>query len=139
MCNCTGTGYRGLHCEIDINECIVGSHKCKNGTCVNTQGAYRCDCFNFYNGTFCDNNTESAIAEPKKQASEDAEVFTTKFWWVIFIGLLLSLVCIIALLLYQRKQTQQKEGVYLPGEEEIRMAKAWPALNLGLIDEESII
>jgi hypothetical protein len=139
MCNCTGTGYRGLHCETDINECILRTHKCKNGTCVNTQGTYKCDCFKFYNGTFCDNNTEIAKVQANKQASESTDFFLSKFWWVIVIGLLVALASTVVIFLYLRKEAHKQEGVYLPGEEEVRMAKVWPILNFGLIDEESII
>ncbi|KAB0800392.1 hypothetical protein PPYR_06132 [Photinus pyralis] len=42
-CNCTGTGYSGLLCELDIDECSEGN-MCGDGTCVNLPGLYTCVC-----------------------------------------------------------------------------------------------
>lgn len=54
-CNCTCTakeeyynctcddGYTGVNCSEDINECMNDSKICgDNGTCVNTNGSFRC-------------------------------------------------------------------------------------------------
>ncbi|KAK9871195.1 hypothetical protein WA026_011476 [Henosepilachna vigintioctopunctata] len=43
-CNCTGTGYSGLLCEWDINECEFEEPPCGLGKCLNTPGDYTCDC-----------------------------------------------------------------------------------------------
>nr|XP_023021031.1 protein crumbs [Leptinotarsa decemlineata] len=44
-CNCTGTGYSGLLCEIDIDECKTNRMACgRAGTCENMPGTYRCIC-----------------------------------------------------------------------------------------------
>ncbi|KAJ8978000.1 hypothetical protein NQ317_004545 [Molorchus minor] len=44
-CNCTGTGYMGLLCEVDIDECKTNSMACgRAGTCENMPGSYRCIC-----------------------------------------------------------------------------------------------
>ncbi|XP_018896752.2 protein crumbs isoform X2 [Bemisia tabaci] len=44
-CNCTGTGYEGATCEIDINECMLLTVKCgEKGKCVNENGGYHCEC-----------------------------------------------------------------------------------------------
>ncbi|CAG9772773.1 unnamed protein product [Ceutorhynchus assimilis] len=43
-CNCTGTGYTGLLCENDINECKDNASPCGSGTCENLPGSYRCTC-----------------------------------------------------------------------------------------------
>ena len=34
-CDCEGTGYEGVHCEDDIDECATGQHGCmNNATCM---------------------------------------------------------------------------------------------------------
>lgn len=43
-CNCTGTGYTGVDCSIDIDECQLRTTDCGYGRCVNLNGTYTCDC-----------------------------------------------------------------------------------------------
>ncbi|KAJ8920527.1 hypothetical protein NQ315_005396, partial [Exocentrus adspersus] len=44
-CDCNGTGYTGLLCEMDINECNENKMACgRDGTCENMPGTYRCIC-----------------------------------------------------------------------------------------------
>eukprot|EP00057_Strongylocentrotus_purpuratus_P014002 XP_011668476.1 PREDICTED: fibrillin-1 [Strongylocentrotus purpuratus] len=47
-CECTGTGFEGTNCEIDINECLRtdADYPCDadNGDCTNTLGSYMCTC-----------------------------------------------------------------------------------------------
>ena len=52
-CNCTGTGYTGTSCQLDVDECTVGGgHRCGgNSTCVNVVGSYLCHCLPSYTGT----------------------------------------------------------------------------------------
>ncbi|XP_019763330.2 protein crumbs isoform X1 [Dendroctonus ponderosae] len=45
-CNCSGTGYKGLLCEMDIDECNNKPAPCGTGTCENMPGSYRCTCGN---------------------------------------------------------------------------------------------
>lgn len=55
VCLCA-KGYKGKHCEIDIDECSQGSHTCDvNAYCNNTVGSYRCTCKPHYygNGEIC--------------------------------------------------------------------------------------
>ena len=41
-CECSGTGFQGRNCDIDIDECIVQSIDCgPNGECVNTPGSFK--------------------------------------------------------------------------------------------------
>ncbi|VDN51708.1 unnamed protein product [Dracunculus medinensis] len=42
-CDCNGTGYQGLHCTDDINECELGL--CVHGTCNNSHGSFLCSCY----------------------------------------------------------------------------------------------
>ena len=34
-----------LHCIIDIDECVTGTHSCQQ-RCINTEGSYNCSCYN---------------------------------------------------------------------------------------------
>ena len=38
------TGYSGVNCEHDIDECIVDQPCLHNSTCNNTPGNYTCNC-----------------------------------------------------------------------------------------------
>ncbi|XP_035824821.1 fibropellin-1-like [Aplysia californica] len=55
-CDCTGTGYTGLQCAQDDNECRDTPGPClNNGVCVNTVGGYSCNCRGTgYHGDLCD-------------------------------------------------------------------------------------
>ena len=51
VCNCTGTGFEGDHCQHDINECE--NNPCQNGLCQNTNGGYVCNCLDTFCGRDC--------------------------------------------------------------------------------------
>ncbi|XP_065210644.1 protein crumbs isoform X2 [Planococcus citri] len=55
-CNCTGTGYKGRTCEIDINECEEATYPIcgDKGICRNEEGTYKCDCQESVCGYHCD-------------------------------------------------------------------------------------
>ncbi|XP_072174362.1 uncharacterized protein [Diadema setosum] len=42
ICHCSGTGYTGLLCQEDVNECDFDSACPPETTCVNTNGSYSC-------------------------------------------------------------------------------------------------
>lgn len=42
ICQCRG--YTGLHCTVDINECLRQNPCHNGGTCINTFGSFRCEC-----------------------------------------------------------------------------------------------
>ncbi|KAJ8003417.1 hypothetical protein DPEC_G00148100 [Dallia pectoralis] len=46
QCHCF-TGWTGLRCEKDVNECVQGNGRCDHG-CNNTLGSYRCFCRHGY-------------------------------------------------------------------------------------------
>jgi len=49
-CNCTGTGFEGSKCDIEINECL--SNPCRNyGECVDLTNNYLCNCKNGFSGS----------------------------------------------------------------------------------------
>ncbi|XP_078680017.1 uncharacterized protein LOC144915478 isoform X3 [Branchiostoma floridae x Branchiostoma belcheri] len=50
-CDCTGTGYTGTCCDVDADECALGTHTChEHATCTNTPGSYTCACNGGYSG-----------------------------------------------------------------------------------------
>ncbi|XP_034945316.1 protein crumbs isoform X2 [Chelonus insularis] len=53
-CNCTGTGYKGDDCSIDINECIQNNYDCGSGQCINLPGSFECRCDHGYCGKHCE-------------------------------------------------------------------------------------
>ncbi|XP_061164593.1 protein crumbs-like isoform X2 [Saccostrea echinata] len=63
-CNCTGTGFSGSRCNIDVEECQLTPDLCGNGTCYNFPGSYRCDCPAGYEGEKCLTNTDDCASTP---------------------------------------------------------------------------
>jgi len=60
MCECDD-GYGGDHCDMDVDECALGSHACAPAAhCLNQFGAYVCDCYSdhYGDGESCDQCTE---------------------------------------------------------------------------------
>ncbi|CAF3775130.1 unnamed protein product [Rotaria magnacalcarata] len=49
------SGYGGLMCELDINECAANDRICGSFTCINLSGDYKCDCDFFHAGKRCQN------------------------------------------------------------------------------------
>ncbi|KAK6979621.1 neurogenic locus notch protein 1 [Biomphalaria glabrata] len=53
-CDCTGTGYGGLYCQQEIDECSATVSVCLNGAnCTNLEGDYNCSCTEGYTGKNC--------------------------------------------------------------------------------------
>ncbi|CAB4018887.1 neurogenic locus Notch [Paramuricea clavata] len=55
-CICNGTGYNGIFCENNINECLLPSPQCDDtiATCIDTLGSYECTCKAGYTGKNCE-------------------------------------------------------------------------------------
>lgn len=47
------SGYRGVLCDVDINECEQTPDICGNGTCFNYAGDFRCECPVGFEGFQC--------------------------------------------------------------------------------------
>lgn len=52
-CTCK-SGWKGLNCQIDINECALKNACNGNGKCSNLPGSYNCKCFKAYQGNDCE-------------------------------------------------------------------------------------
>ena len=52
ICVCD-SGFTGVHCESDINEC-EDRYDCGNGTCINEVGSYSCKCPHGSTGRHCE-------------------------------------------------------------------------------------
>ena len=60
-CQCM-TGYTGVHCETDVDECT--SNPCLNGTCSDQVGEYNCSCNPGFTGVNCDVNINECNPSP---------------------------------------------------------------------------
>ncbi|XP_013412192.1 protein crumbs [Lingula anatina] len=64
VCNCTGTGFNGTHCELNIDECAV-YHPCQNGaTCTDGINDYNCTCWEGYQGKNCEIDINECESNP---------------------------------------------------------------------------
>ncbi|WAR12729.1 SNED1-like protein [Mya arenaria] len=55
-CTCA-TGWRGDHCDTDVDECSEGTPCSNNATCTNTAGGFTCQCVAGWEGNICDQGT----------------------------------------------------------------------------------
>lgn len=62
-CTCL-TGWTGIHCLTDVDECNL-DQPCENTKiCVNTQGSYKCHCDHGWSGENCSTNIEECLNTP---------------------------------------------------------------------------
>ena len=65
ICRCP-TGFKGSHCEEDINECEI-DNICNHGDCENLEPGYICHCHNHWQGRNCKNmNCENGGVSKRK-------------------------------------------------------------------------
>ncbi len=68
QCDCTGTGFEGNNCNINIDECLA--NPCIQGNCTDTPGSYHCDCLQGYCGTNC-------------QREDPCQLVSSRIWFQI--------------------------------------------------------
>lgn len=74
MCDCQGTGYTGVDCSYDVNECKELNVDCGHGTCENLPGFYRCICDKGYCGSNC------GMENPCQEVSQKSTVDFFSVW-----------------------------------------------------------
>ena len=63
FCNCDGTGYQGLTCSEDVNECDMSP--CEHGgSCTNSIGNFSCACAPGYTGSRCEIDIDECLSNP---------------------------------------------------------------------------
>ncbi|XP_044169434.1 uncharacterized protein LOC114970565 isoform X6 [Acropora millepora] len=60
---CICEGFKGKHCEIDIDECSIENECHQNATCSNTKGSYNCICKGGFKGDGRINCTEHRLQD----------------------------------------------------------------------------
>jgi Notch-like protein len=64
-CDCTGTGYNGTYCDVDVNDCT--SSPCANGICTDDRSvpnAFNCTCDSGYTGALCHQDIDDCASSP---------------------------------------------------------------------------
>jgi Notch-like protein len=61
--SCFTSGFMGIHCEVNINECL--SMPCENNsTCEDITAGYVCYCTPGWQGQNCQDNIDDCASEP---------------------------------------------------------------------------
>ncbi|MEO1332861.1 MAG: FG-GAP-like repeat-containing protein [Myxococcota bacterium] len=68
VCNCADTGFDGVTCEEDIDECL-GAPCLNGGTCSNTEGGFDCVCVAGFIGDECETDARGGC--PDSPTSDD--------------------------------------------------------------------
>lgn len=60
-CNCSGSGYTGVNCDINIDDCVA--NLCENGAiCLDGINSYTCNCVTGFIGELCEINIDDCVA-----------------------------------------------------------------------------
>lgn len=63
-CNCSGTGYTGTLCQINVDECVISSPCLNGGVCFDTYGSYTCECQPGFGGNNCEQQVNECLSHP---------------------------------------------------------------------------
>lgn len=63
-CDCTGTGYVGALCDVNVDECQSGGMCLHGGKCYDTYGSYTCICPAGYGGVRCEEPLNECASQP---------------------------------------------------------------------------
>lgn len=63
-CNCEGTGYSGIMCQNNIDECAVSSTCMNSGQCFDTYGSFICVCLPGFGGHRCEQPINECLSVP---------------------------------------------------------------------------
>ena len=66
-CDCSGTGYSGIICQNNIDECLINDPCLNGGTCFDTYGSYTCECAPGYGGVNCEILIKECQSQPCQQ------------------------------------------------------------------------
>ena len=58
LCNGCPDGWEGPRCNVDIDECSLGTTCANNGVCRNIDGDYACDCATGWTGKLCEDDVK---------------------------------------------------------------------------------
>jgi len=58
------SGWQGQNCADDIDECGLPDSCLNNGTCLNTQGSYNCQCAQGFTGARCGEDIDECESKP---------------------------------------------------------------------------
>ncbi|XP_053381259.1 protein crumbs homolog 1-like [Mercenaria mercenaria] len=107
QCECT-TGYTGVNCSEDINECNTEQHRCTaDSICLNNVGSYTCACLEGFTGEFC----KVSMQENIESSSNTGGVVAAS----VIIIIIIIIVLLIYAVWYIRKLRRMK-GRYKPSQ-----------------------
>ncbi|NP_001104187.1 uncharacterized protein LOC100126603 precursor [Xenopus laevis] len=75
-CECPA-GWRGIHCQTDVDECSDRTHQCSQ-LCINSAGSFQCECLEGYrlmaDGKVCDNVPKPTVPPTSPTSVQESGV-----------------------------------------------------------------